>query len=335
MLIFNLKNLLFTSLLGYFCVFSVVPENKRFRLFGKWGFTKKNKKQKSMNVFDYSVSNTNKKGSLVLIGGAEDRKTDKVILRKVVALNNAKTAVIIPTASAYPVGLAEDYVRAFKDIGVPNLFTFDIRDKKETEKIEYLEQLMQADLIFFTGGDQFKLVNVFLDTFLFEKIKERYSQGVTIAGTSAGAAAACDPIIFDGDDRGLRKGTIHHSRGFGFIKNVTIDTHFVNRGRLGRLTQFLCSGLSTKGIGLGEDTAIVVSPDDIFEVIGSEMVTVVNTGETSYSNYNKINDNDPIVINDIKVGFLQSGSVFDLKNWKVVSSAVENTSDSRRIEACV
>jgi cyanophycinase len=332
MLIFNLKNLLFGSFMNYFCVFSVFPENKRFRLFGKWGFIKKNKKQKSMNTFDYSVTNTDHRGYLVLIGGAEDRKNDKVILRKVVELNNAKTAVIIPTASEYPKGLAEDYVRAFRDVGVENFFTFDIREKSETDKIEYLEQIMQADLIFFTGGDQFKLVNVFLDTFLFEKIKERFLKGATIAGTSAGAAAACDPIIFDGDDRGLRKGAIHHSRGFGFIKNTTIDTHFVNRGRLGRLTQFLCSGLSTRGIGLGEDTAIVINPDDVFEVIGSEMVTVVNTGETSYSNYDSIKDNDPIVINDIRVGFLQQGSIFDLKKWKVVSGNSSNITDSRKIE---
>ena len=285
-----------------------------------------------MNTFDYSVPNTDKKGYLVLIGGAEDRKTDKVVLRKVVELNNAKTAVIIPSASEYPKGLAEDYVRAFKDLGVEKFFTFDIRNKSEADKIEYLEQIMQADLIFFTGGDQFKLVNVFLDTFLFEKIKERFSKGATIAGTSAGAAAACDPIIFDGDDRGLRKSAIHHSRGFGFIKNTTIDTHFVNRGRLGRLTQFLCSGLSTRGIGLGEDTAIVVNPDDVFEVIGSEMVTVVNTSETSYSNYNKINDNDPIVINDIRVGFLQPGSIFDLKKWKVISSNDSTITVNRKVE---
>jgi cyanophycinase len=332
MLIFNLKNLVFPYFMHYLCVFSVVPENKRFRLFGKWGFTKKKTKQNCMNVFDCPVTNTNQRGYLVLIGGAEDRKADKVVLKKVVALNNAKTAVIIPTASEYPKGLAEDYVRAFKDLGVEKFFTFDIRTKSETDKIEYIEQVMQADLIFFTGGDQFRLVNVFLDTFLFEKIKERFSKGATIAGTSAGAAAACDPILFDGDDKGLRKGAIHHSRGFGFIKNITIDTHFVNRGRLGRLTQFLCSGLSKKGIGLGEDTAIVVNPDDVFEVIGSEMVTVVNTTETSYSNYDNIKDNEAIVINDIRVGFLQPGSIFDMKKWKVVSGGVPNSADSRKVE---
>lgn len=277
-----------------------------------------------MHLFDYSVENTGRKGYLVLIGGAEDRRNEKIILKKVVSLNNAKNIVIIPSASNYPKGLAEDYFYAFKELGVQNSHILDIREKSDTDNTDFLEKIQSADLIFFTGGDQFKLVNTFLNTFMLEKIKERYQNGATIAGTSAGAAASCDPIIFDGDSGGLRKGTIHFSEGFGFIKNITIDTHFVNRGRLGRLTQFLSSGHSAKGIGIGEDTAIVINNNDVFEVVGSEMVTVVNTTDVSYSNYKQLNENDPIVINDIRIGFLQSGSIFDLKDWKVVSSHINN-----------
>lgn len=99
-----------------------------------------------MNTFDYSVTNTNQRGYLVLIGGAEDRKTDKVVLKKVVALNNAKTAVIIPTASEYPKGLAEDYVRAFKDLGVEKFFTFDIREKAKLTKLNTLNKLCRPTL---------------------------------------------------------------------------------------------------------------------------------------------------------------------------------------------
>ena len=319
MLIFNLKKLFFPSFLSYFCMLFVFPENKRFRLFEKWNFKKKNTKQKNMNVFDYSVPNSDKKGYLVLIGGAEDRKNEKIVLRKVVELNNAKTVVIIPSASCYPKGLAEDYVYAFRDLEVGVSHIFDIRDKSEADNPEYLEKIDHADLIFFTGGDQHKLVDTFAGTTMLRKIRECNLRGVTIAGTSAGAAAACDPIIYDGDSGGLRKGTIHFSEGFGFIRNVTIDTHFVSRGRLGRLTQFLSSGKSKKGIGIGEDTAIVINSDDVFEVIGSEMVTVVNTEDITFSNYNQLNENEPICINDIKIGFLQAGSIFDLKNWKIVN----------------
>jgi len=325
MLIFNYKKYCNPSFLYYFCALFIYPDKKRFSLFGKSHSSSKRKKQKSMHVFDYSVSKVDKKGYLVLIGGAEDRKNEKVILKRTVSLNNAKTVAIIPTASNCPHGLAEDYFYAFRDLGVENAHILDIREKEEAEKPEFLEKIEQADLIFFTGGDQSRLVNTLIDTTLFEKIKDRYLNGVTIAGTSAGAAAACDPIIFDGDSGGLKKGTIRHSQGFGFIKNVTIDTHFVNRGRLGRLTQFLSSGISLKGIGIGEDTAIIINNNDVFEVIGSEMVTVVNMDEVSYSNYEQLNENEPIVINDIKIGFLQSGSIFNMKQWKVVSSVVSGT----------
>lgn len=259
-----------------------------------------------------------KKGYLVLIGGAEDKKNEKVVLQKVVSINNAKNAVVIPTASSYPTGLAEDYVYAFRALGVENVSILDIREKSDTERTDYIEKVANADLIFFTGGDQYKLVNVFNDTDLLQLIRSRYNNGATIAGTSAGAAAACDPIIFDGDSAGMSKGSIHFCKGFGFINNVTIDTHFVSRGRLGRLTQFLSSGKSLRGIGIGENTAIVVAPDNTFEVVGLEMITIVNTENVSFSNYSQISENEPIVINDIRVGFLQSGCIFDLATWTVV-----------------
>ena len=289
-------------------------------------------KNSRMQLSNNFLNTSDNKGFLVLIGGAEDKKDKKVILKKIVELNNANNIIVIPTASTYPKGLAEDYYYAFKSLGAENISIFDIRERQEAENAEYIEKVKQAELIFFTGGDQLRLVTIINDTSLYYAIKERHLKGATIAGTSAGAAAACDPIIFDGDSEGLRKGGIKCSKGFGFIENITIDTHFVNRGRLGRLTQFLCSGNCTKGIGIGEDTAIVLKSDNTFEVIGSEMVTVVNTENISYSNYNNIAENEPVVINDIRIGFLQSGSVFDLNEWKVICSAFDNMPHSEKIK---
>jgi cyanophycinase len=274
------------------------------------------------------------RGYLVLIGGAEDKKGDKIILSRIVKLNNAKNAVVIPTASNYPKGLAEDYERAFRELGVENISILDIREKLEAENLEYIAKVEAADLIFFTGGDQLRLVNILSETTLIAAIREKYRNGATVAGTSAGAAASCDPMIFDGDSESLKKGNIRYGTGFGFIKNITIDTHFVNRGRLGRLTQFLCSGNCYKGIGLGENTALILNGDDIFEVIGSEMITVVNTSDVSFSNYKDIKDNDPIVINDIKIGFLQSGSYFDINQWKVVRYQASTSEHSKKMFFC-
>lgn len=258
------------------------------------------------------------KGYLVLIGGAEDKKDSKTILKRIVGLNNAKTIIVIPTASNYPTSLADDYERAFKSLGAENVYIFDIRERNEADNNDYLEKVAKADLIFFTGGDQYRLVNILGDTKLLAAIRCRHKEGATIAGTSAGAAASSDPMIYCGESESLRKGNAKHTKGFGFINNITIDTHFVNRGRLGRLTQFLCSGYCTKGIGIGENTALILNNQGVFEVIGSEMITLVNTEDVSFTNYNEIKENDPIVINDIKIGFLQTGSFFDINEWKVV-----------------
>ncbi|OQA02019.1 MAG: Cyanophycinase [Bacteroidetes bacterium ADurb.Bin408] len=257
------------------------------------------------------------KGYLVLIGGAEDRTGEKLILRKIVNLNNAKNISVIPTATNYPQACGEDYHYAFKDLGVETINILDIRETGEADNAEHFKCIEEADVIFFTGGDQVKLVQVLNDTKLISLIMQRFYNGVTIAGTSAGAAAASNPMIFDGDTQGLLKGTVNAGPGFGFIQNITIDTHFIARGRIGRLTQFLFSNNIKRGIGLGENTAIVLNSSGIFEVIGTGIISVIDISEVSYSNYNFINNNERISINGIKAGFLQAGCVFNINKWDV------------------
>lgn len=269
-----------------------------------------------------------KKGYIVLIGGAEDRKDEKVVLKRVLALNNAKVVSVIPTASNYPADLLKDYNYAFRDLGVSEIYSLDIRGRDEVDNEEYIEKIEKSDLIFFTGGDQHRLVDILDGSRFMEKILEMNKKGATIAGTSAGAAAASNPILYDGDQRGLTKGSVHTSKGFGLIDGITIDTHFVNRGRLGRLTQFLCTGLSKRGIGIGEDTGIIISPENTIEIIGNDIVTVVSTNGVTYTNYNSINEGDKIIINGVNVGFLQAGCIFDLNKWDVVKckqNALETT----------
>jgi len=259
------------------------------------------------------------KGILILIGGAEDRKDDKMILRKIVGLNNAKTVTVIPSASCYPTGVSEDYYYAFRSLGIENIQIFDIREPAEADTEKYLKEIEKSDLVFMTGGDQVKLFHVFNGSELLKKIKElHFHHGLNIAGTSAGAAVASNPMIYDGNIHGMKKGSVSFSEGFGLIKDITIDTHFISRGRLGRLTQFLSTGIASYGIGLGENTAIFINPDSTFEVAGTGMITVVDTKQVSFSNYNDIGNNEPIVIHGITSGFLQHGSIFDMKEWKVV-----------------
>ena len=258
-----------------------------------------------------------KNGYLVLIGGAEKRSGKMTVLRKTIELNNAQTVVVIPTASSYPRDVGKSYYYIFRDLGAKDVYIFDIRSREEAAKKEYLEKIEDAGLIFFTGGDQVKLVEKIHHTKLFEKIKKKLLQGATVAGTSAGAAAAGDPLIYYGDYKGFKKGVVRYSEGFGFLKNITIDTHFTKKNRIYRLSQFLLSGLSNRGIGIGEDTGIIISPDNKCEVVGSGMVTLLNSKKVTYSNYKDIYNYDPVTANGINLGFLHTGAVFNLQYWNV------------------
>ncbi len=263
------------------------------------------------------------KGYLVLIGGAEDKTREMRILRRTLEINCAKNIVIIPSASGYPTDTGEKYYHVFRDLGADNVKIFDIRGKHEADSSEYLKQINYADLVFFTGGDQVKLADTLLGTKLLRKIKRLFKDGVTIAGTSAGAAAAGNLMIFDGDKKGFVKGMVKYSEGFGFIKNITIDTHFNKRERLLRLTEFLISGNSSRGIGLGEDTAIIINPVKQFEVIGSGIVTLLNSSRYTYSNYETALNNDRLKTNGLNVGFLQDGAVFNMQYWSVNKEVTE------------
>lgn len=257
---------------------------------------------------------------LVLIGGAED-KTDRLeVLSKVAACANYKNIVLIPTASQYPQEAESHYRDAFRKLNVENFVCLDIRYEDECDKEEHLNAIRQANLVFFSGGDQVKLVNTLKNSQLYQLILKRYKDlNLTIAGTSAGAAAASENMLFDGDYQGFIKGRVRHMSGFGFIDNVVVDTHFLNRERIPRLMQMLALGLETKAIGLDEDTGIFIDIHNRFEVHGSGMVTLLNAEEMTYNDYHEINENQTINVNNIKIGFLSRGSKFDLNNWCVTS----------------
>jgi len=250
-----------------------------------------------------------KRGHLILIGGAEDRTEEKVVLSNVVKYTQATNIVVIPSASGYPVGLGEDYFYAFSKLGVPEVHILDLRTPEDCTKPEHLEKLQKCNLVFMTGGDQVRLFNVIGNTPVHNIIRERnFHDGLSVAGTSAGAAVVSNPMIYDGNMLGLYKGRVHFSEGLGLLENITVDTHF------------LCTGICNLGIGVGENTGLFIKPDFTADVIGTGMVTIVNTGNLSYNNYHDITEDMPISIQGIESGFLQHGTSFDLKTWKIISS---------------
>ena len=266
------------------------------------------------------LSSSTKRGLLYLIGGAEDRQGDALVLRDLVDQTQPGHITIIPTASGYPQSIDRDYTDVFRRLGVKSIRCLDIRYRDEADRNENLKAVATADLIFFGGGDQVKLVDTLYQTRFIDLIRRRFEAGdLHIAGTSAGATAAGNPMIYHGNQDGLLKGSVEHSNGFGFVDGVAIDTHFFARGRLSRLSQFLISGHCQRGIGLDEDTGIMICPDFRFQVIGSGMVTVLNSSRVSGSNFNTVRTGESLRFNNMRLGILPAGSIFSIRRWSLVS----------------
>jgi cyanophycinase len=254
------------------------------------------------------------KGHLILIGGSEDKVKNKDVLKEVILCNHAKKIVVIPTASKYyPNELGEKYVRAFMDLGAEQIDVLDIRTREEADLDSHFEKINSADCIFFTGGDQVRLAEILFETKLLYLIKQKYLHGTTIAGTSAGAAIAGNMMIFDGDEMGFMKGSVNHSAGFGFLEDITIDTHFLARGRISRLAQFLLRGYSHLGIGIAEDTCLIIYPDFKVKSVGASMVTFINSKNMIYTDYPETKIDEPFTSIGFQISFFAPGMEYDLR----------------------
>lgn len=260
------------------------------------------------------------RGPLVLIGGAEDKDGDRRVLRRTVELNGARTVSVIASASQIPEKLGPHYISAFRALGVDDVQVLDIRRRPDAERADLLERIEASDLIFFTGGDQTRLVRVFKNSVLLEGIRRAHARGAVIAGTSAGATAAGDPMIFDGQRRPLVKGKVHCAPGFGFLPGITVDTHFVERRRFARLAQFLAAGNNRWGIGLSEDTALIIGTDGIGEVAGKGPVVLMSAMGQSWSDFEDVEDGERVSLTGLSLGLLSDGKRLDLKRWSVIDT---------------
>ncbi|HBM16670.1 MAG TPA: cyanophycinase [Lentisphaeria bacterium] len=250
------------------------------------------------------------KGKLIAIGGNEDKNDEMKVLRRVVDEAKGKETVVelITTASDYPRWMSETYETAFKRIGI-NLFDYiDVSSRSQADDKKYEERLNEADLIFFTGGDQLRLSSVLKDSLMLETIQRRLLEGAVVAGTSAGASAISDLMIYEGNGAwGLVKGSISMGPGLGFISNLVIDTHFVTRNRFGRLFQVASAHESILGVGLSDDTGIIIDNDEVFEVFGNGLVVVVDNGHLKDTNISRIEKGDLLSVENLHVHVLGEG----------------------------
>jgi cyanophycinase len=272
------------------------------------------------------------KGFLIPIGGAEDKGMDYIqnatektqfdffeagILRQIVKLveqQDAPKIELITTASSFPEKMEETYCKAFGKLGCDNMGHLFITHRDQVDTEENLKRISECNCIIFTGGDQLRLTSILGGTELLAHIKKRYvEEPVIVAGTSAGAMAMGGTMIYDGNaTRAHLKGEIKFSTGFDFISNVIIDTHFEKRGRFNRLAQAVAVQPGILGIGLAEDTGMIISSGNHFQVIGSGIVTILNGKNISYTNLIDIGDRMPISVENIIVHILSQGEKYDL-----------------------
>jgi cyanophycinase len=266
------------------------------------------------------------KGSLLLIGGHEqrqaapeedtapDKSADFILERFVQELPGQRTIVVIPTASEEPEEAAQDYIEAFAQLGIERVEVLHIQNREQANGPEALDVINRADGVLFTGGDQLRLTALLGGTELLARLDERYRhEPIIIAGTSAGAAAMSTPMIYQGrNDAGFVKDEIHITTGLQLLRDVAIDTHFVKRGRMVRMAQIIATNPGCLGLGLEEDTAVLVTKGRELEVIGTGIVVLLDGRECTGNTIYEIDPGEVFSIRDLRLHLLAKGQRFTL-----------------------
>jgi cyanophycinase len=253
-----------------------------------------------------------RRGPLVIIGGHEDKENGKEILREIARCLDGGRLVIATVASHEPEGYFPPYERAFAALGVTGLQELYVKERSETLDPEKLALLDGAAGVFFTGGDQLRISSQLGDTPIEKRVREIHKAGGVIAGTSAGASAMSDTMLVKGTSaESHRIGDLRLAAGLGLVRNVIIDQHFAERGRIGRLLGAVAQNPRELGIGVDEDTAMVLQ-NNRFHVIGSGAVTVVDGHGVTHSNIAEAKPERTLSIYDVRLHVLSAGDVFDL-----------------------
>lgn len=264
------------------------------------------------------------KGMLVAIGGNEDKEQDLKVLRTIAGLPDGGTKIVevIPTASAEPRQMIESYERAFARIGISDVRGMDIQSRADAQDPEYVRRIKDADVVFLTGGDQLRITSLIGGSPVHRAITAHYWNGGVVAGTSAGAAAMSSTMIFEGEaESAMTKGNVQMTPGLGLLPGALIDTHLIERGRISRLIEVITTNPDHIGLGLEEDTGIIVREGGIVEAIGTGVVVVVDGHHFRYTNISDINLGEPIAVEHIIVHTLVEGHGYDLSDQRYVPPA--------------
>lgn len=285
------------------------------------------------------------KGKLIAIGGAEDKGADQekeeihrnnlnffelAILRRIMEETGGPDARIevVTTASTIPNEVGDNYLYAFNKIGCNNVGIMHINNRDEAQKMEYRKRLENCNALMFSGGNQMRLTAIFGGTSFLKIIQERYHQEhFLVAGTSAGAMAMSNTMIYEGSaSKAHLKGEVKITTGLGFMDNVIFDSHFEKRGRFVRLAQAISANPTCIGIGLGEDTGMLIKNGNQMEAIGSGLVIIIDGHDINHSNIADIPHGNPISVENLKVHFCAKGNGYIVNERRFVEKmGLENT----------
>lgn len=261
------------------------------------------------------------RGYIIPVGGAEAKLGSPRILKRFAHLCGGRSAriAVIPTASQLA-DTGERYVGIFRELGVRTVTSLPFDTRQDCEQEDYLEALTQADGVFLTGGNQLRLATTLGGTPVAKILRRRNAEGAHVAGTSAGAAFLSEHMIAGGEEGATpHAGDVTLSPGLGLSNKVVIDQHFRQRDRLGRLLTALAYNPFAIGIGLDEDTAAFIGPDDELEVVGSGAITVVDPSDLEYSSMDQAERGDPVCLIGVRLHVLSRGARFDLHRRKATA----------------
>ncbi len=291
------------------------------------------------------------KGKLIAIGGAEDKGTnlekgeiqpvnlnflERGILRRILQESGGSSSriEIITTASMIPYEVGDNYMDAFGKIGCTNIGVMHIRNRADVANEEYIDRIRNCNAVMFSGGNQLRLSSIFGGTTFLEICLARLAdeEHFVIAGTSAGAMAMSNTMIYEGNAAMAHlKGEVKITTGLGFMDDVIFDSHFEKRGRFGRLAQAVAANPSCIGIGLCEDTGMLITGSNKMEAIGSGLVIIVDGHDIRHCNIADIPDGNPISIENLKVHFCEKGNGYLVNERQFLPEATQGAVVAKQV----
>ncbi|MES2130831.1 MAG: cyanophycinase [Bacteroidota bacterium] len=277
------------------------------------------------------------KGKLITIGGAEDKGDEIInsqnitskqikrleILNQLIPSSKQRGGIeIITTASSEPIEVNKIYKKAFNKIGFKKVGFMSIGNHPDSHNPIFIKRIKAAHAVLFSGGDQFRLSTILGNTDILEAVKDKYfnDPDFIVAGTSAGAMAATELMLYEAENHEtLLKKNVKVSSGLGFLDGCIIDTHFTSRGRFGRLAQAIVMNPGCVGIGISENTALIIKKGNEAYCIGSGMVIIIDGRNVDHTNIAYADDDEAICIENLKVHILCEGNGYELQQRKFIA----------------